>query len=119
MEAEFRAMLSEQGYVHEILAEFGSEEMGVFNKDKVDAAMRYQYYAYTALDYYQEQRAKYEEEQSGRRPEMYLYDKDNPAPFNPLTCFGVDWDYSGPLKQQCLMLNLVNCGKELRAFRIA
>ena len=36
MEAEFRTQLSEQGYIHEILAEFGEEETGVFNKDKVD-----------------------------------------------------------------------------------
>ena len=117
MEAEFRAMLSEQGYVHEILAEFGTEEMGVFNKEKVDAATRYKYYAYNSLDYYQEQRAKYEEEQTGRKVELFLYDKENPAPFNPLRTFGIDWDeLKRPPKQQCLVKNLVNCGEGLRAF---
>ena len=38
MEAEFRAQLSEQGYVHEILAEFGTQDTGVFDKDKLDVA---------------------------------------------------------------------------------
>lgn len=89
MDAEFRATLSEQGYAHEVMAEFGTQDMGVFNKEKLDAAMKFKYYAYTELDYYQKQRAKAEEEENGRKVEMYAYDKNNPAPMNPLRCMGI------------------------------
>ena len=51
MEAEFRAILSEQGYVHEVLAEFGSQELGVFDKQKLDKAINMLDYAYNPLDY--------------------------------------------------------------------
>lgn len=53
MEEEFRAQLSEQGYVHEILAEFGSQETGVFDKDKLDRAMTFVRYAYAPLTFSQ------------------------------------------------------------------
>ena len=43
MEDQFRAELTQSQYEHEILAEFGTEEAGVFSKDKVDKAMTYQY----------------------------------------------------------------------------
>ena len=56
MEEEFRAQLSEQGYIHEILAEFGTQETGVFDKDKLDAAMRIDMYAYAPLTYSQQMR---------------------------------------------------------------
>ena len=56
MEEEFRAQLSEQGYIHEILAEFGTQETGVFDKDKLDAAMRVDMYAYAPLTYSQQMR---------------------------------------------------------------
>ena len=79
MEAEFRAQLSEQGYIHEVLAEFGEEETGVFNKDKVDKAMEYEYYAYDELDYYQKIRCK----DNGIMPKMYLYPKGKRAHINP------------------------------------
>ena len=46
MEAELRAQLTEQGYVHEVLAEFGTQEAGVFPKDKLDKAITFEYYAY-------------------------------------------------------------------------
>ena len=88
MEAEFRTQLSEQGYIHEILAEFGEEETGVFNKDKVDKAMEYEYYAYNELDYYQKIRCK----DNGIMPKMYLYPKGKRAHINPFRTMGVDWD---------------------------
>jgi replicative DNA helicase len=69
MEAEFRAQLSEQGYVHEILAEFGTQDTGVFNKDKLDIAMQHEFYSYNELDYYQRDRI----EKLGITPRMYLY----------------------------------------------
>lgn len=49
MEEEFRAQLSEAGYTHEILAEFGEQETGVFDKDKLDEAMKFYTYAYDKL----------------------------------------------------------------------
>lgn len=91
MEAELRAQLSEQGYIHEVLAEFGVEDAGVFNKDKVDDSMRYEYYAYNALDYYQKQRC----EDCGSYPIMYNYAKGKRAHTNPFRTMGVDWDKYG------------------------
>ena len=38
MEKELRTMYSEAAYEHEVLAEFGTETVGVFNKDYVDEA---------------------------------------------------------------------------------
>lgn len=49
MEEEFRHNLSEAGYTHEILAEFGEQETGVFDKEKLDEAMTYYSYAYDKL----------------------------------------------------------------------
>lgn len=88
MEAEFRAQLSEQGYVHEILAEFGTQDTGVFNKAKVDESLMYECYAYNELDYYQRDRI----EHLGITPNMYVYPKDMRAPVNPFRTMGIDWD---------------------------
>lgn len=38
MESEMRAMFTDVAYQHEVMAEFGSETIGVFNKDYVDEA---------------------------------------------------------------------------------
>lgn len=92
MEAEFRAMLSEQGYVHEILAEFGTQATGVFNKDKIDAACDFSYYSYRKLDYYQEERAKIHFEECGEKVQMMMYDKNNKPVAQPFRTFGIDWD---------------------------
>lgn len=44
MEAQLKAQYSAQGYIHECLAEFGEETVGVFNKTDIDAAKRnYEY----------------------------------------------------------------------------
>lgn len=91
MEAEFRAQLSEQGYVHEVLAEFGTQETGVFNKEKLDLAMRYEYYNYNELDYYQLERVK----MSNITPKSYIYKYGERAPMNPFRTMGIDWDKYG------------------------
>ena len=88
MEAEFRAQLSEQGYVHEIEAEFGTQDTGVFDKNKVDAARNELCYAYNELDYYQKERC----EKENIDPVMMIYDKQHKATFNQFRCMGVDWD---------------------------
>jgi replicative DNA helicase len=91
MEAELRAQLTAEGYVHEVLAEFGTQEKGVFPKDKLDEAMTYEHYAYNELAY--EQKIRCERENSW--PMMYDYSKSNPAPYNPFRTMGVDWDKYG------------------------
>lgn len=88
MEAELRAQLSEQGYVHEVLAEFGTEDAGVFDKDKVDAAMTYDIYAYSELDYYQTKRC----EEGNIKIKNYNYPKGKRAHHNMFRTMGVDWD---------------------------
>ena len=90
MEEEFRAQLSEQGYVHEILADFGTQETGVFDKDKLDAAMRVDMYAYDTLTYSQKMRV----EQEHLDVDMMIPPKgQNLGVYrpNPFRCAGIDW----------------------------
>lgn len=87
MEARFRREFTDIQYEHEVLAEFGTEEAGVFNKDKVDAAMHKEYYAYTPLTILQERALE-----GDRHPTMYLYDEEHHAPGNIFRCVGVDFD---------------------------
>ncbi len=86
MEAEFKAQLSEQGYIHEILAEFGTQDTGVFDKDKVDQACEVEFYTYDKLTDMQKDRI----EKLGIKPNIYIY--ENRAPVNPFRTMGVDWD---------------------------
>ena len=88
MEDKFRATLSPSQYDHEILAIFGTEETGVFNKDKLDKARHMEYYAYDKLSDMQQRKI------DNNMPEMLLYDYDNPAPPNVFRTVGVDWDMS-------------------------
>ena len=85
MEAEFRAQLSEQGYIHEILAEFGAQNTGVFDKDKLDKAMTHECYAYNELDYYQRDRI----ERLGIEPNFYIYAAGQRAHMTPFRTMGV------------------------------
>lgn len=89
MEAEFRASLTASGYVHEVEAEFGVQDTGVFDKNSLDRARTFYNYAYNPLDYYQEQEIKHGHKQ---QPEMLLYDICNTAPFNRFRTMGIDWD---------------------------
>jgi replicative DNA helicase len=93
MEAEFRAQLTEQAYVHEIEAEFGTQDKGVFPKDKLDESISFDYYAYNQLSYEQQK----EVDRSTRKPSMHIYNDVNPAPRHPLgfRTMGVDWDKFG------------------------
>ena len=92
MEAELRSQLTEQGYVHEVLAEFGTQDTGVFPKNKLDDALLFQNYAYDKFTYDQEYAIK-----KGERdyPVVYDFSKENPAPYNPFRTMGVDWDKYG------------------------
>lgn len=77
MEAEFRATLSAQGYVHEVEAEFGIQNTGVFDKGKIDAMCNYYDYTYDHLNYYQENARI---ANNLPEPAYHLYDIHNPAP---------------------------------------
>ena len=90
MEAEFRASLTASGYVHEVEAEFGVQDTGVFNKDDIDRAQTFYNYAYNPLDYYQEREAK----ELNNYPDMLLYDEYNPAPFNRDRMFVNDVEFA-------------------------
>lgn len=88
MEAELRAQLTAEGYVHEVLAEFGTQEAGVFDKDKLDAAQKVIDYAYMELDFFQKKKLK---EEGKSEPLMYDgYTITNKAPRNIFRTMGVD-----------------------------
>ena len=89
MEAEFRASLTASGYVHEVEAEFGVQDTGVFDKTQLDRARTFYNYAYNELDYYQEQEIK---RGIKEQPVMMMYDVYNTAPFNRFRTMGIDWD---------------------------
>lgn len=93
MEAELRAQLTAEGYVHEVLAEFGTQEAGVFDKDKLDEAQKVIDYAYMELDFFQKKKLQEE-----GKPEPLMYDGytiTNKAPRNIFRTMGVDWDKYG------------------------
>lgn len=92
MEAEFRSILSEQGYVHEVEAEFGTQDTGVFDKVKLDKALQIYDYAYNPLNYYQESniRTRRETESGYEGPDMMIYSHINKAPYNPFRTMGVE-----------------------------
>ena len=91
MEAEFKAQLTAENYIHEVLAEFGTQDTGVFNKDKLDEAINFYDYAYNPLDYFQQDKVR----QEGRDPIMEIYDKNNKPKRNVFRTMGVDWDKYG------------------------
>ena len=88
MEAEFRAQLSDQGYVHEIMAEFGTQDAGVFDKDRLDEACQEEFYTYSQLSPIQLDKI----EKLGVKPNNYNYPSGKRAPGNPFRTMGVDWD---------------------------
>lgn len=87
MEREFRAMFTEVAYQHEVLAEFGDEVTGVFNKDRIDEAIGYEHYYYTELDSLQK---KYIKDNNIKAIDL-RYSLHKKAPY-ALRIIGVDWD---------------------------
>lgn len=88
MEEEFRAMFSEVGYQHEVLAEFGDEVTGVFNKNKIDDAISVLNYTYLPLNSSQ---LRYVKENRIDLVDLTNYSIHNPAPPG-IRCVGADWD---------------------------
>lgn len=114
MEAELRATMTEQGYIHEVLAEFGEETVGVFNKEAVERAKTQYLYTYRELNTYE--------------IEMYTkqgYDMDNIVYFGPYTrkhpappairIIGVDWDKFNEATQ----IVITEFDELLKKFRVA
>nr|DAR47982.1 MAG TPA: Terminase [Caudoviricetes sp.] len=85
MEDEFRSQLTASQYEHEVLAEFGTEEAGVFDKTLIDAAMKKEFYIYNPLTEMQKRNLE-----DGYQPTEYIYDENNLAPYNPFRCVGVN-----------------------------
>ena len=100
MEEEFRAQWSEAGYTHEILAEFGEQETGVFDKDKLDEAMTFCTYAYDKLTLSQRRNV----ENNNIIVDDYTVPKDFHGIYrqNYLRTMGIDWD-----KRKCDILSKI------------
>ena len=91
MEAEMRATMTTQGYIHEVEAEFGEETVGVFNKSAVERAMKQLMYSYRELNSYEISEFK---KQGYNIDDIYYlpsYTVDNPAP-PAHRIIGIDWD---------------------------
>ena len=89
MESEFRNSLPELGYIHEVLAEFGPQETGVFNKQRLDEAIRMDLYAYEELNYLQKQSLTISESDI----KFYIPAKGERGFYpNRFRAMGVDWD---------------------------
>jgi len=85
MDDEYRAGSSENGYVHEVLAQFGSEETGVFNKNSLDCCIKIDNYSYRELTNYQRDVAI----ANGSIPDMYIPPKDGRFKSNVFRTVGV------------------------------
>lgn len=91
MEAEFRAELTEMGYIHEVLADFGPQDTGVFNKECLDYCRNIDNYAYNELSQVDMIRIN---KSGDEMPTMYL-PINNRFKRNLFRTMGVDWDKYG------------------------
>ena len=110
MEAEFRAELTEVGYMHEVMAEFGTEEGGVFNKAKIDAAREIDNYAYERLTQIQD----FVRQKEGRDIPTYYLPEGNQFRPNVFRTLGVDWDKYGAASS----ILILDFDLQFRKFRI-
>lgn len=115
MEQEFRSTMTEQGYVHEVMAEFGEETMGVFGKKFVEAARDEFLYSYYPLNEYQRNIAIEDGYDLDKVVFMAEYTQKNLPP-RAKRILGVDWDKkSVPFRSDPVDKMRVNCGEGLRA----
>lgn len=114
MEAELRATMTEQGYIHEVLAEFGEETVGVFNKEAIERAKNQLLYSYRKLNAYEIE--VYKKEGYDVDDIIYLgpYTKSNPAP-PAIRVMGVDWDKYGDNTQ----IVITEFDEFLKKFKVA
>lgn len=86
MDDSFKSTMTASAYEHEILAEFGTEDSGVFNKTMIDDARNKFNYCYLPPT---DEILRRAEKDFGERPSFINYTKYNPAPPNPYRCMGV------------------------------
>ena len=91
MEAEFRSEMTELGYIHEIIAEFGPQDTGVFNKDCVDKAREIDNFTYSPLTQIQE----FTRQKENRDIPRNIAPVGNLVPQNIFRTMAVDWDKYG------------------------
>lgn len=90
MEEEFRNTYDKNAYDHEVLAEFGVEEAGVFDKDKVEEATQIDNYAYFDRDKYKPVRSMMDD---NNVKEIHILPEGRTTYYpNVFRCMGVDWD---------------------------
>ena len=87
MEDRARAEYNQQQYEHEVLAEFGTEEMGVFDKTALDEAREQLFYTYDPLTNLQIRRLE-----DGKKPLQFIFNDGDRAPQNLYRTAGVDFD---------------------------
>ena len=87
MEDRARKEYNQQQYEHEVLAEFGTEETGVFNKDALDRAREQLFYTYNPLTNIQIRRLE-----DGQKPLQFIFNDGDRAPQNLYRTVGVDFD---------------------------
>lgn len=91
MEGEFRATMTEQGYIHEVLAEFGEETLGVFSKTMVERARDQLLYSYKPLSLFERKLAEKNKYDLSKLIELGPYTLNSPPP-QAIRILGVDWD---------------------------
>jgi hypothetical protein len=114
MEAELRATMTEQGYIHEVLAEFGEETVGVFNKDAVERAKSQYLYSYRQLNAYEIEMYKKQGYDVDKIVYFGPYTRKNPAP-SAIRIIGVDWDKFNEATQ----IVITEFDELLKKFRVA
>ena len=91
MEEEFRNTYDNNAYVHEVLAEFGVEEAGVFDKIKLEEATKIDNYTYFDRDKWKPVFPNLDESNVKKIHELPPGKKIYTP--NVFRCVGVDWDF--------------------------
>ena len=90
MEEEFRNTYDQNAYAHEVLAEFGVEEAGVFDKDKLEEAIRIDNYTYFDKEFYKPVYSGLDDS-NVKKVHILPPGRSTYTP-NPFRTIGVDWD---------------------------
>jgi len=98
MEAEMRATMTAQAYIHEVEAEFGEETVGVFSKEFIERAKDQFLYSYRTLNKYENK--LYTDQGYNLKDIVYTpkYNLNKRAP-DAIRVLGCDWDKVGASTQ--------------------
>lgn len=97
-EGEMRATMTEQAYIHEVMAEFGEETVGVFSKAAVERAKSQYLYSYRELNAWEKEQYKTQGVNLDDIVYFGPYTRRKPAP-PAHRIIGVDWDKYGAATQ--------------------